>query len=214
MDETPPLLLFRGEGVHFTIANLPATQFVTRQPLPCGMVTRPWKLEPAVGSHQEDSLQNGRNAQMPYEKCQQMRQPLAERAGRDHLKAKATGRQSDSTLVSRKADRRNRETFVSTRAQWHEHVYDTTILSWSVVVRGQGVVETQTLLLHQSCGQHGTFWHRSVLSVEGTVPSSHVSGDLSCEEGNGWCSSAERGAWASPHINKQGGSAFLEAGTV
>ena len=63
---------------------------------------------------------------MPYEKCQQMRQPLAERAGRDHLKPKATGRQSDSTLVSRKADRRNRETFVSTRAWWHEHVYDTT----------------------------------------------------------------------------------------
>ena len=124
MDETPPLLLFRGEGVHFTIANLPATQWVTRQPLPCGTVTRPWKLEPAVGSHQEDSLQNGGNAQMPFEKCQQMRQPLAERAGRDHLKAKA--RQSDSTLVSRKADRRNREIFVSTRAWWHEHVYDTT----------------------------------------------------------------------------------------
>ena len=90
------------------------------------MVTRPWKLEPAVGSHQEDSLQNGGNAKMPYEKCQQMRQPLAERADRDHLKPKATGRQSDSTLVSRKADRRNRETFVSTRAWWHEHVYDTT----------------------------------------------------------------------------------------
>ena len=114
------------EGVHFTIANLPATQWVTRQPLPCGMVTRPWKLEPAVGSHQEDSLQNGGNAQMPYEKCQQMRQPLAERADRDHLVPKAIGQQSDSTLVSRKADRRNRETFVSTRAWWHEHVYDTT----------------------------------------------------------------------------------------
>ena len=56
--------------------------------------------------------------------------------------------------------------------------------------------------------------HRGFLSVESTVPSSHVSGDLSCEEGYGWCSSTEGGAWASPHINKQGGSAFLEAGTV
>ena len=72
----------------------------------------------------------------------------------------------------------------------------------------------KTLLLHQSCGQHGTFWNRGVLSVERTVPSSHVSGDLSCEEGNGWRSSTEGGTWASPHINKQGGSAFLEAGTV
>ena len=54
-------------------------------------------------------------------------------------------------------------------------------------------METQTLLLHQSCGQHGTFWHRGFLSVESTVPSSHVSGDLSCEEGYGWCSSTEGG---------------------
>ena len=29
-----------------------------------------------------------------------------------------------------------------------------------------------------------------------------------------WRGSAEGGAWASPHIDKQGGSAFLEAGTV
>ena len=32
-----PATSFSWEGVHFTIANLPATQWVTRQPLPCGL---------------------------------------------------------------------------------------------------------------------------------------------------------------------------------
>ena len=87
-----------------------------------------------------------------------------------------------------------------------------TIVLLQIFLQIEKRVEHLTHILY--CCLLVPFWHRVFLSVEGTVPSSHVSGDLSCEEGNGWRSSREGGTWASPHINKQGGSAFLEAGTV
>ena len=88
------------------------------------------------------------------------------------------------------------------------------LLCWSVVVREQGVVEAQEVLLHWSCGQHSSIWNRGFLSLESTVPIAYVAGDLSGQEGDGRSSGEKGRSWACPHTVPQGGTAFLEIGAL
>ena len=52
------------------------------------------------------------------------------------------------------------------------------------------------------------------LSLESTVPIAYVAGDLSDQEGGGRCSCAKGRTWACSHNDQQGGTAFLEIGTL
>ena len=82
------------------------------------------------------------------------------------------------------------------------------------MVREQGVVEAQKVILHWSCGQHSSIWNRGLLSLESTVPIAYVAGNLTGQEGDGRGSGEKGRSWARPHNVQQGGTAFLEIGTV
>ena len=112
-------------------------------------LTDPGCWNPAVCKHPAESLQRVGNEKMYCEEVPTMRQSLSRSTDHAHSEPHATGRPSDSTHISGKEDRRDRETLLSMRTWRHEHASATTIEPVLGILAVSGQVEP---LSGRSCG--------------------------------------------------------------